>query len=337
MTSLLGLFIGWQFASIDILDAVRRGDLTRGPWVRAALDVAATTALASLLTGTLKEARGCMERLHISAWELAALCWTVLAIGIVGVISFWRPARHAVQWILISQPVFLWLGAWVVVLSHPESWSSSRGRPPSEEERGEAFRTPSWREGFLARVADKILLEWDQPGTWAEVMARQGDAGYRELRAGILRTLPISAGLVAVQCWLVGRIPGGGGRLPLRTELVFLGVCLAYPVLIWCVLLLERTLPGSRVHVRLRIRGLEIGSGSARLRIPWARVDAFCFQEWQDLELLKLRLGNVIGQRVLAVALQPPLATQGALRPLLRQRGLFEEPLGEPYAEEPPL
>jgi hypothetical protein len=67
----------------------------------------------------------------------------------------------------------------------------------------------------------------------------------------------------------------------------------------------------------------------------WAELDAFDFGVWRDVRLLKLRLrGSWISRRlapgrVVGFGVDSP-ETEERLRPLLRDRGLHEEPLGNP-------
>ncbi len=79
-----------------------------------------------------------------------------------------------------------------------------------------------------------------------------------------------------------------------------------------------------------------MGDGGVAKTLRWAELDAFDFGRWRDVPLLKLRRrGSWIARRlaaprVVGLGVDSP-ETEERLRPLLRDRGLPEEPLGDPF------
>jgi hypothetical protein len=183
-----------------------------------------------------------------------------------------------------------------------------------------------------------VLLEWDQSTAWCDLKEqRDHEALRRLLRDVSRRAVPVGAALFALGFWLIGRIPGGGGPVPGRLLLLAAPLLLVWPLLYAALRFgLVKPQSGTRVRVRLRRRGIQFVHRRRVSGVIWSSFDAFDFVVWNEFELVRLRLrSNWLLRR-----LGPPrmVATEfggagveaSSIRETLRDRGLGEEPLGEP-------
>ena len=194
--------------------------------------------------------------------------------------------------------------------------------------------------GVILWFSNPVLLEWDESIPWCDA-ERQRD--YEELlqltRRIAVRIVPLGTVLFIAGFWLVGRIPGGGGPMPYRRQLIFAGPWLLFWLFPYIALRFGFAKPtqGICVHVRLHMRGIQFIVGSRTVnRIDWSHVDAFELGRWNDFDVLKLRLrGTCVSRRfgrtnvAVEFGLSRVLAT--SIREVLLGRGLDEETLNEPF------
>jgi len=139
--------------------------------------------------------------------------------------------------------------------------------------------------------------------------------------------------------WLVGRIPGGGGPLPYRTQLIF-----ARPWLLFCLIPyialqfgFAKPTQGICTHVRLHVRGIQfVVASQAIKRIDWSLLDAFELGRRNDFDVLKLRLrGSCLsrrfGRKNVAIEFGVSQLCPSSIREVLLGRGLKEETLSDPF------
>jgi hypothetical protein len=196
--------------------------------------------------------------------------------------------------------------------------------------------------GRLKRwLSNPVLLEWEEPASWSDHQRQQSYESLRKLaRVLAFRSAPVAALLLAVGFWLVGRIPEGSGPVPVTLQLLIAAPLVIMLVVPHFAMPLLRPQGGVRRRIRIRERTLEVGEGAGAGRAArWAEFDAFDVVPWGDVPLLRLRRRSWVarrreGGRVGALGLDTP-ALMGRLRPLLRERGLQEEPLGG--LDAPPL
>jgi hypothetical protein len=188
--------------------------------------------------------------------------------------------------------------------------------------------------------SNPVLLEWDESVLWCDVeRQRSYEALLQLMRRLAIRSVPLGAGLFAIGFWLIGRIPGGGGPISYRWQLTFAGPWLLLWLLPYGALRLGFAKPtrGMCVHVRLRLRGIQFDKGGGTVQMDWSRFDAFDVRRWNGFDLLQLRLrGSWLSRRFgrdnVAFEFGSAQVCTSSIREVLQDRGLSEEPLGEPLA-----
>ena len=188
-------------------------------------------------------------------------------------------------------------------------------------------------------LSNPVLVEWDEPVAWSDHVGQRSYEAFCELaRVLAFRSAPVALLLVGLGFWWIGRIPDGTGPVPLSRQLMIAAPLLAALVLPHLARGFLKPRPGRRRRIRLCERGPQVvGDGGVAKASRWAEFDAFDLGPWRDVQLLKLRLrGSWIsrrlgGQRVVGFAVDSKDVTE-RLRPLLRDRGLHEEPLGDPLS-----
>lgn len=192
----------------------------------------------------------------------------------------------------------------------------------------------------MRSISNPVLLEWDESIPWCDAeRQRSYEALFQAMRRLAILSVPMGVGLFAIGFWLIGRIPGGGGPIPYRWQLKFAGPCLLFWLLPYVALRLGLAKParGMCVHVRLRLRGIEFVKGGGTVQILWSRFDAFDVRMWNGFDVLKLHLrGGWLSRKFergsVAVEFGAAQICASSIRELLQDRGLSEEPLGEPLA-----
>jgi hypothetical protein len=189
--------------------------------------------------------------------------------------------------------------------------------------------------------SNPVLLEWDESIPWCDAeRQRSYEALLQLMRSVAIRGVPLGAALFAIGFWLIGRIPGGGGPISYRWQLKFAGPWLLFWLLPYVALRLGLAKPtrGTGVRVRFHLRGIQFveASGAVR-RIDWSRFDAFDVRRWNGFEVLKLRFrGSWLSRRFardsVAIEFDAAEVCTSSIREVLQDRGLCEEPLGEPLA-----
>lgn len=189
-------------------------------------------------------------------------------------------------------------------------------------------------------VSDSVLLEWDQSIAWCDAERQRSYERLLHLMQRVaFRAVPLGAVLFASAFWLIGRIPGGGGPIPYRWQLKLAGPWLLFFLLPYVVLRLGlgTPKPGTSVHVRFHLRGIEFVEANRTIKqFGWSTFDAFELGSWNGFEVLKLRFrGSWLSQRfgsriVAAVEFGAAQVHPSSIRQVLQERGLYEEPLGEP-------
>jgi len=189
-------------------------------------------------------------------------------------------------------------------------------------------------------VSNDVLLEWDQSITWCDAeRQRSYERLLKRMQRVAVRAIPLGAVLFAAAFWLIGRIPGGGGPIPYRWQLKFAGPWLLFLLLPYVALRLRpATLGrGTSVHVRLHISGIQFVEANRTIKqFGWSSFDAFDLGSWNGFDVLKLRFrGSWFSQRfghriVAAVEFGTAQVHPSSIRQMLQDRGLYEEPLGEP-------
>jgi hypothetical protein len=186
-------------------------------------------------------------------------------------------------------------------------------------------------------LSNPVLVEWEEPVAWSDHAAQRSYEAFCELaRVLAFRSAPVAVLLLGLGFWWISRIPGGAGPVPLSRQLLIAVPLLAALVLPHVAAGFWRPKPGRTRKIRLCERGPQVvvdGGGARTSR--WSEFDAFDFGPWRDVQLLKLRLRGswisrrLAARRVVGFGVDSPAAEE-RLRPLLRQRGLHEEPLGHP-------
>ncbi len=188
--------------------------------------------------------------------------------------------------------------------------------------------------------ANPVLLGWDESISWCDASRQRAyKTLLRLMRRVAVRGVPVGAFLFATGFWLIGRIPGGGGPISYVWQLKFAGPFLVLWLLPYAALRLGFAKPtaGTCVRVLCRLRGIEFveEDGSVR-QIGWSRFDAFDIGSWNGFAVLKLRFrGSWLSRRlgpssIAAVELSAAQVSTSSIKEVLQDRGLFEEPLGEP-------
>jgi hypothetical protein len=325
LASVVGLVSGLQFVGVEGMAGLQRRVPDLGHFVsRALLYSAIGSALASLVVLRMPEVRDAMEDLRVSASEVLGAAWATLAVAVLGLLLVWRgnPRFARLEWIL-SPPGWLALGAFVALASHADRWIA-----PAHPLRSPAPVRPDWR--LFKRLG--TFLVWEQPEPWAGAVVVRWKEQRREILRGILtRVSPFTIGASLLQFWLIGRIPGGGGPLPLTREVVITAGLLGLPLLMMLPLAIA---PRMR-HVEIANSGLRIGTGGGGYGLPWWTFDAFAFATASGVELLKLRRRSIRHPDVWAIALQKNRIPRETLIRALTDWGLVEEPLGEPVWPRP--
>jgi hypothetical protein len=201
------------------------------------------------------------------------------------------------------------------------------------EERGREAK------GVMRLFPDPVLLVWDESIPWCDA---EGQKDYETLlhvaRRMAVRNVPLGAALFAAGFWLIGRIPGGGGPISYRWQLTFAGPLLLLCLLPYVALQLGFAKPrrGTCRHVRFHLRGIQLvwANGTVK-QIGWCRFDAFDFGRWNGFDVLKLRLygswpSRNFGRSVTALEFGAAHVSTFSIRDALLDRGLHEEPLGDP-------
>jgi hypothetical protein len=195
--------------------------------------------------------------------------------------------------------------------------------------------------GVMRLLSNPVLLEWDESIPWSDAeQQRRYEALLQLVRRVAVRDVPLGAALFATGFWLIGRIPGGGGPIPYRWQLTFAGPWLLFWLLPYVALRLGfvKPTPGTCVHVRFHLRGIQIVGASGTVKqIGWSEFDAFDVGRWNGFDVLKLRfrgswLSRRFGRDSVAVEFCAAQVRTSSIRAVLQDRGLCEEPLGEPLA-----
>ncbi|MGP8141600.1 MAG: hypothetical protein ACLQBU_06985 [Terriglobales bacterium] len=187
--------------------------------------------------------------------------------------------------------------------------------------------------------SNRVLLEWDESIPWSDAeRQRSYEALPQLMRRVAIRSVPLGAALFAIGFWLIGRIPGGG-PISYGWQLRFAGPWILFWLLPYVALRLGFAKPtrGMCIHVRLRLRGIQIDKGSGTVQIDWSRFDAFDVGRWNGFDVLRLRLrGSWLSRRFgrdnVAFEFGAAQVCTSSIRGVLQDRGLYEEPLGEPLA-----
>ncbi|MCG6926257.1 MAG: hypothetical protein LJF30_13210 [Acidobacteria bacterium] len=189
-------------------------------------------------------------------------------------------------------------------------------------------------------LSNPVLVEWEEPVAWSDHATQRSYEAYCELaRVLAFRSAPLAVLLLGLGFWWIGRIPGGAGPVSLSRQLLIAVPLLAVLVLPHLARGFLKPRPGRRRRIRLCERGPQVvGDGGAAKTSRWAEFDAFDFARWRDVPLLKLRLRGswisrrLAARRVVGFGVDFPEAEE-RLRPLLRQRGLHEKPLEDPFRQ----
>lgn len=185
-----------------------------------------------------------------------------------------------------------------------------------------------------------MLLEWDESVPWCDAERQRGYEEVLQLSRRIaIRIVPLGGVLFMVGFWLIGRIPGGGGPMPYRTQLKFAGPWLAFWLFPYIALQLEFAKPkqGTCIHVRLHTREIQLVVANRTVkRIDWSLFDAFELTRWNDFDVLRLRLRGTclsrrFGRKNVAVEFGASGLSPSSIRQVLLNRGLDEETLSEPF------
>jgi hypothetical protein len=193
----------------------------------------------------------------------------------------------------------------------------------------------------MRRLSNPVLLEWDESIPWCDAeRQRSYEALLQLMRRVAVRGVPLGAALFAIGFWLIGRIPGGGGPISYLWQLKFAGPWLLFWLLPYVALRLGFATPtrGMCMHVRLHPRGIQFVEASGAVKqIDWSRFDAFDVRRWNGFDVLKLRFrGSWLSRRFardsVAVEFDSAQVSMSSIREVLQDRGLREEPLGEPLA-----
>ena len=191
--------------------------------------------------------------------------------------------------------------------------------------------------GIRRWLENPLFLEWEEPLAWSDYAAEQSYQKMRELaRVLAVRAVPTGALVFVLGFWLVGRIPGNAGRLPYSIQAtIAAGVLL--PLLVPCgAVRFLRPQPGTRSRVRFRLRGPEHLRNGHSKPLVWRQFDAFDFGSVRGVDILKLRLrGNWLTRlsgppTVVGLGLDSRVASSHAIRTILQDRGLREQPLEDP-------
>ena len=187
-------------------------------------------------------------------------------------------------------------------------------------------------------LSNPVLLEWEEPVSWSDHVGQRAHEAFCELaRVLAFRSAPVALLLLGLGFWWIGRIPDGTGPVPFSRQLLIAAPLLAALVLPHVARGFLKPRSGRKRRIRLCERGLQVGGDGGVVKTSrWAELDAFDLGVWRDVRLLKLRLrGSWISRRlaprrVVGFGVDSP-ETEERLRPLLRDRGLHEEPLGDPF------
>jgi hypothetical protein len=185
-------------------------------------------------------------------------------------------------------------------------------------------------------LSNPVLLEWEEPVAWSDHVGQRSYEAFCELaRVLAFRSAPVALLLLGLGFWWIGRIPDGAGPVPLSRQLLIAAPLLAALALPHLARGFLKPRPGRTRRIRLCERGLQVvGDGGVAKTSRWAELDAFDLGAWRDVRLLKLRLRRswisrrLAPRRVVGFGVDSP-ETEERLRPLLRDRGLQEEPLGD--------
>jgi len=197
------------------------------------------------------------------------------------------------------------------------------------------------RRRVMCWLSNPVLLEWDESIPWCDAQRQRSyEALLRLMRRVAIRGVPVGAALFVIGFWLIGRIPGGGGPISYRWQLTFAGPLLLIWLLPYLALRLRFVRPtrGTCVRVRFHLRGIQfVQAGGAVQQINWSRFDAFDVRRWNGFDVLMLRfrgtwLSRRFGRDSVTVELGARVSTS-SIGEVLQDRGLREEPLGEPLAD----
>lgn len=199
------------------------------------------------------------------------------------------------------------------------------------------------RRGVMRWFSNPVLLEWDESIPWSDAeRQRDYEALLQRMRRVAIRGVPLGAALFAIGFWLIGRIPGGGGPIFYRWQLKFGGPWLLFWLLPYVALRLGIAKPtcGTCVHIRIHLRGIQrVEAGGIHRQIDWARFDAFDVGRWNGFDVLSLRLrgswlSRRFGRDIVTVEFGSAHVCASSIRGVLQDRGLCEEPLGEPLGKK---
>ncbi len=188
-------------------------------------------------------------------------------------------------------------------------------------------------------LSNPVLLEWDESIPWCDAeRQRSYQAFLRSMRRIAVRAVPMGAVLFAAGFWFIGRIPGGGGAIPYGWQLKFALPFLLPWSLPYVALRLGFGKPkgGTSVRVRFHAHGMQfVETNGAIKQVRWSSFDAFDFGWSNGFDILKLRLrgswlSRRFGRQVAAIEVRATQVSDSSIRGVLRDRGLCEEPLGEP-------
>ena len=127
--------------------------------------------------------------------------------------------------------------------------------------------------------------------------------------------------------------------MPYRWQLTFAGPWLLVWLLPYAALRLGFAKPtrGRCVHVRFHLRGIQFVETGGAKQVGWSRFEAFDVGRWNGFDVLQLRfrgswLSRRFGPNNVAIEFCPAQVCAASIREVLQDRGLREEPLGEPPA-----
>ena len=199
------------------------------------------------------------------------------------------------------------------------------------------------RRGAMRLFSNPVLLEWDESISWCDAQRQKDyEALFKLMRRVAVRVVPLGAVIFATGFWLIGRIPGGGGPISYRRQLTFAGPLLLLWLLPYAALRLGLVKPsrGTSVHIQFRMRGIQFVEASGTVKqIGWSRFDAFEIGNRNGYDVLKLRfrdnwLSRRFGRNAVAVEFCAARVGTLSIRQVLQDRGLHEELLNEPTANE---